>query len=229
MVTVLAHRGASTVARENTLEAFRQARRLGADGVELDARRSGDGAIVVCHDASIPGLGSIAALAAAQLPPHIPSIGAAIEACGDVVVVNVELKDLPGEPGFHSTYPLARMVARFVAEHDLRSLVVVSSFDLMALDAVHQCDPSIRTGWLTSSRYDQHDALLTVVERGHHALHPHVEGVTAALVVAAHDAGITVTTWTADEADLIRRLAADGVDGIITNRPDVARAALSRI
>ena len=63
--------------------------------------------------------------------------------------------------------------------------------------------------------------------RGHVAVHPHHAFVTPALVHAAHAAGLVVNTWTCDDPDRIRWLAAIGVDGIVTNVPDVARAALA--
>src|SRR5579862_4337820 len=108
---ILAHRGASKGARENTVASFLEARRLGADGVELDVRRSSDGALVVHHDADVPGLGPVAALRAADLPAYVPLLDAALDACAGLVV-NVELKELPGEAGYDAGYPLARLVAR---------------------------------------------------------------------------------------------------------------------
>ncbi len=222
---ILAHRGASRVATENTLEAFREARRLGADGVELDVRSSADGALVVHHDVEIVGLGPIASLRVTDLPAHVPLLAAAIDACGDLIV-DVELKDLPGEPGYDPGHPLARRVAQFVVEQGLTGRVVVSSFDLLALDAAVAAGPGLATGWLTPRWFNQADALEALLGRGHGALHPHHEGVTDTLVAAAHEAGISVTTWTVDDPDRIRWLVSAGVDAIISNVPDVARTAL---
>jgi glycerophosphoryl diester phosphodiesterase len=226
VVAVLAHRGASAIKRENTVEAFCEARRLGADGVELDVRRSADGALVVHHDASIPGAGPVASLSVVDLPPHVPLLEAAVAASGDLLV-NIELKELPGEIGYDPGHPLAALVARFVVERGLAGRVLISSFDLAAVDLVRAIEPSIPTAWLTASGYDQRAALETVVDRGHQALHPQYAGVTADLVAEAHRLGIAVNTWTVDDPEGIRRLASDGVDGIITNRPDLARAVLA--
>src|SRR5262245_21916718 len=85
---IIAHRGASREQPENTLAAFRRARELGADGVELDVHRTADGAIVVHHDAVIPGVGAIARLTRGELrqvrispnatrPPRGPVMGGA--------------------------------------------------------------------------------------------------------------------------------------------------------
>ncbi|HEX9548958.1 MAG TPA: glycerophosphodiester phosphodiesterase [Acidimicrobiales bacterium] len=224
-IAVLAHRGASAVAPENSLEAFCEARRLGADGVELDVRRSEDGALVVHHDPEIAGIGPISALRVTDLPPEVPLLEPALAACGELLIV-IELKDLPGEPGYDGGHLLATLIADFVAERALTGRVVVSSFDLGAIGLVHSLEPAITTAWLTPGGYDQQAALESVISGGHAAIHPHHTAVTPELVAEAHRAGIAVTTWTVDEPERIRDLAEAGVDGIITNRPDVARAAL---
>ena len=81
MPRVFAHRGASQRAPENTVEAFRLAAELGADGVELDVRRSADGALVVHHDPHLPDGRLIAATAFADLPASVPTLAAALDAC----------------------------------------------------------------------------------------------------------------------------------------------------
>jgi glycerophosphoryl diester phosphodiesterase len=225
MVAVLAHRGALSGPAENTLGSFWEARRVGADGVELDVRLSGDGALVVHHDADIPGLGPVATLKVADLPPCVPLLEAAVLACGDLFI-NIELKDLPGERGYDPTHPLAVLVATFVAERNLLDRVVVSSFDLTAADAVRAVDPAIPTAWLTPTGFDQRRALGSVVVRGHAALHPHHASVSPDLIDAAHQAGIAINTWTVDAPDRIRELATAGVDAIITNRAKLARDVL---
>src|SRR5688572_20980568 len=91
---VIAHRGASAVRRENTVEAFVEARRLGADMVELDVRRTVDGALVIHHDALIPELGAIHELRQNALPPWVPTLEQAMEAC-DGMTVNIEVKNWP--------------------------------------------------------------------------------------------------------------------------------------
>jgi glycerophosphoryl diester phosphodiesterase len=225
MVAVLAHRGARSGSSENTLDAFWEARRVGADGVELDVRLSADGALVVRHDAEIPGLGPVSTLTVADLPAGVPLLEAAVLACGDLFI-NIELKDLPGEPGFDSTYPLAVLVAVFVVERNLVDRVVVSSFDLRAADAVRAVEPAMSTAWLTPGGFDQRRALDSVVARGHGALHPHHASVTPDLVESAHRAGVAINTWTVDEPHRMRELAAAGVDAIITNRAELAKAVL---
>jgi glycerophosphoryl diester phosphodiesterase len=136
------------------------------------------------------------------------------------------LKDLPGEPGWDPAYPLAAMVATFVVAHDLAERVVVSSFELAAMDAVRRFEPDVATAWLTPGGFDQAAALESVLAGGHRGLHPHHAAVTPSLVEAAHACGIGVVTWTVDDPGRIAEMAAAGVDGIITNRPVQARRVL---
>ena len=222
---VLAHRGAATFFPENSLAAFVEARRLGADGVELDVRRSADGALVVHHDRLVPGAGDVAVLTVAELPPGVPLLDAALDACAGMTV-NIEVKNLPHEPHWDGAELAARQVAAVVVERGLLANVVVSSFALATIDAVRAAEPEVVTGLLTPPGADQLRALDLAVGAGHRAIHPHHLGLDLALVDAAHDRGLAVTAWTADDAERIRWLAAAGVDGIITNRPDVALAAL---
>ena len=99
MVRVIAHRGASAAAPENTIEAFRLARELGADMVELDARRTADGQVVVHHDATLPDGRTIVELARAELPASVPDLRDALAACEDMDV-NIEIKNWPADPDF---------------------------------------------------------------------------------------------------------------------------------
>ena len=113
-----------------------------------------------------------------------------------------------------------------VTELKLTSRVIVSSFNLAAIDAVRRAEPDVATGWLTVSGYDQHRALATAAERGHGALHPHHSAVTPDLVVAAHDLGLALNTWTVDDPARMVELAGWGVDTIITNVVEVAVGVL---
>lgn len=225
MTDIFAHRGASATKRENTLEAFAEAGRLGADGVELDVRRGAAGALVVHHDPDVPGLGPIAALEVADLPPEVPLLEGALIACGPLAV-NIEVKNLPNEADFDPRETVAAAVAGLVTELKLTSRVIVSSFNLAAIDAVRRAEPEVATGWLTVSGYDQYRALATAAERGHAALHPHHLAVTPQLVAAAHDLGLALNTWTVDDPARMVELAGWDVDTLITNVVDIAVGAL---
>ncbi|HZQ27899.1 MAG TPA: glycerophosphodiester phosphodiesterase [Acidimicrobiales bacterium] len=229
MVAIIAHRGAAAPwvagARENTVEAFAAAVRMGADGVEFDVRRTGDGALVVHHDAVLPGVGPLANLAVAQLPEWLPLFDAAIESC-DGLSLHVEIKDLPTEPSWDPTEAIAAEVAAVLVERGLRERALVSSFSLATIDAVHSADPAIPTAWLTLADYDQHEALATVAERGHVGLNPRHEAVTRELVRDAHALGVALVAWTVDDPERLRELASWGVDAVITNDVEGAQRAL---
>ncbi|HVE93892.1 MAG TPA: glycerophosphodiester phosphodiesterase [Acidimicrobiales bacterium] len=218
---VWAHRGASAAFRENTLDAFAGAIALGADGIELDVRRTADGALAVHHDVALADGRPIVRLRADELPAFVPFLDAALDACAGVMV-NIEIKNVPVEADYDPDESVAAGVAQLVAERNLHESVIVSSFSLSAIDAVRAADDRIPTAWLTLPNYDQISACELVVERGHSALHPEHPGVTASVVDAARRHGIALNTWTVDDPAEMARLAALGVDAIVTNVPDVA-------
>jgi glycerophosphoryl diester phosphodiesterase len=225
LVSVIAHRGASARFRENTVEAFVGAARLGADGVELDVRRSGDGALVVHHDAVLPSGAPISNLSVAEFPAYVPLLDTALDACADLFV-NIEVKNAPHEPDFDPSESVAAAVARVVGERGRHRSTLVSSFNLNAIDTARSVDPAVATGLLVVPGFDPFAALDTAAARGHAALNPHHSAVTPDLVSKAHEIGLAVHTWTVDDPDRIRELAGYGVDAVITNVPDIAIEAL---
>jgi glycerophosphoryl diester phosphodiesterase len=228
VTSVIAHRGASCSHPENTVEAFRAASVLGCDMVELDVRRTADGALVVHHDATVPGLGALVSRPAAELPDWVPTLDAAFEACGGMAV-NVEVKNVHGEPDFDASHEVVRaLVARLAAGDGWRERVVVSSFDLAAVDRARALDPGLRTGLLAVDVADPLRPLALAVRHGHTSFHPHDAAVTPAVVDAAHADGLAVYVWTVDDPERMRVLADLGVDGIITNRPDLLLQVLGR-
>lgn len=229
---VVAHRGASRAARENTVEAFAKARALRADAVEFDVRRAADGALVVHHDPEIAELGPIVGhglAALRELAPWVPTLDEALDAC-DGMWVNAEVKNLPMEPDWDPDHAVAAAVAATVRRRGLTGRVVVSSFNPGALAAVHDADPDVATALLTVAGMDVIDALEAAAGAGHVALHPHAAALAgdalSRAVERGRDLGVAVVPWTVDDPAAIRRLADAGVAGIITNVPDVARRAL---
>lgn len=230
MTIVYAHRGASAAEPENTLAAFAAAVAMGADGVELDIRRTADGALAVHHDAHLTDGRPLVEVASSDLPHGVPLLAPALDACGGVIV-NVEVKNFPGDPDHDGGQAVAEAVARLVGARGMHRRVLVSSFDLAAIDRVHQVDPDVPTGYLVLMAPDAGAAGPLVDQTaggGHSALHPHHIGVTAGLVQRCADAGLALNTWTVDDPGRIAELAALGVDGIVTNVPDVALRALGR-
>jgi glycerophosphoryl diester phosphodiesterase len=230
---VLGHRGASRARQENTLAAFAKAREMGADGVELDVRRSADQQLVVHHDPHVEGFGVIAEHAFEALRatrPDIPMLTEALDACAGMIV-NVEIKCLPWEPDADTP---DRAVVRAVLDL-VRSTgtvpgsdIIISSFDLGAVDASRSFAPDLATGWLTSGQ-EISSAAVIAAEHGHAWLNADRGAALRASAdefEAARALGLRVTVWTVDEPDEVVALAAAGVDAIITDVPDLALRAL---
>lgn len=229
---VWAHRGARTIAPENTLEAFGRALELGADGVELDVHRSGDGGLVVHHDAAAPDLGVLATLpldAIRASRPDIPTLSEVLDCCAGSLV-NIEIKNLPGDVDFDDTEQAAAAVVALLDARGRRDDVLVSSFHLPTIDRVHELDPSVPTGFLVF-----HGDVIAetdrCADRGHSALHPFVgfvgDDVVDALVGRARATEVAINVWTVNDESEIGRLAAAGIDAVITDVPDVARRVIS--
>lgn len=224
MTLVIAHRGASNHGPENTVEAFSLAHRLGADWVELDVRPTADGALAVHHDAHLPDGRAVVDVLAADLPPSVPLLDAALAACGPLGV-NVEIKSAPGEPDFDEDRGLAAPVA--AAVRGWGGPVIVSSFDPRMLDAVRDADAGLATAQLTFLLDRPVEELVArVAERGHRWWHPYDATVDAAAVAAAGDAGLGVNVWTVDDPARMAELAGWGVAGVVTNDVPTAVAAL---
>lgn len=228
---VHAHRGSPDPAlgvRENTLDAFFRARLLGAEGVELDVRRTADGVLVVHHDPEIAGVGPVHRLASDQLPEWVALLSVALEACQGLEV-NIELKNLPGEPGFDPNEQMAREVAELLAATTEPNRVVVSSFWPGSLDAVRDVQPALATGLLVAGWFDPAACVPMALEHRCTALHPHSSLVDEALVEQAHKAGLSVSTWTVNDRSRVGEAAALGVDTVITDDVTMALAVLRRL
>lgn len=223
-VQVLAHRGASRAERENTLGAFRRAREMGADGVELDVRRTADDVLVVHHDPLVAGVGVIREMQAAELPEHIPTLDQALDACAGMWV-NLEIKNEEAEPDFDPTEWVADQTMALLDRRREPQRWLMSSFRIETVDRCRAIAPQIRTAWLTTIVPD--DVVDTLTARGHGALHPWVHLLGKDVINRCHAAGIVVNTWTCDDPARMRELIAWGIDGICTNVPDVALAVLS--
>jgi len=222
------------------LAAFEKAIELGADGIELDVHFCADGVPVVLHDftvdATTDGSGRVADLTLAQLKQldagtrfdpafageRIPTLDEVLRAVGSRLLLNIELKSTSlGDNG------LERAVVALVEQHDLSRRVLFSSFNPFSLRRAKRIAPHIPAGLL----YDQ--GLSLPLRRAwlaflapHEARHPHYKMVDARYMAWARRRGYRVNTWTVDDPAEMRRLIGLGVNGIITNVPDVLRSVL---
>ena len=227
MTDVIAHRGASSARPENTIEAFVAARSLGADGVELDVRRTRDGAAVVHHDAVLADGRPICGLALAQVPLEVPRLAEALEACSGMTV-NVEIKNVPSDDDFDPEQLLAHQVVSTVERAGLSGQVIVSSFGFAAIDRVRELAPGLRTAWLVTDRGEAAPLIERAAAAGHLGIHPRWPMVDDTFMELARAAGLFVNAWTVNDPETIRRLADLGADGVVTDVPDIALAALGR-
>src|SRR4029453_11545389 len=126
---------------------------MGADGIELDVRRSRDGTLVVHHDARIEGGSAIIDVDRRDLPDHIPELREALLACagatGEIeITVNIEIKNDASEPDFDADRSIAPLVAREALAVADPQRWLISSFDLEMVDAVVATGAGIATSWL---------------------------------------------------------------------------------
>lgn len=227
---VIAHRGASQAFPENTLAAFQGAVDQAADGVELDVRRTADGALAICHDDTLPDGTVVVATASADLPDDVPDLAAVLDVGRSLAVINIEIKNWPEDKDFDATEHIAgEIVALLAARRELddgRNLI--SSFHLPTIDRVHELAPHLGTAWLLGIVEEPARLIERAADHGHVAVHPHHLFVNEAFVTQAHQAGLAVNAWTCNDADRIRWLADLGVDAVITDVPDLALRALGR-
>ena len=222
-MNVVGHRGASGSQPENTPSAFLVADSMGADGVELDLRfapdESGGHRLVVFHDPLPDSREAIDALV---------GFDDVLDACGDRMLVNVEIKN-SADDGGHD--PTMAVVAPTIAAMRTRGESwahrwLISSFDLDTIDQCRRVAPEIPTAFLVVEATDE--AIAMAVDGGHVAIHPWVRTLTEAQVTASHDAGLLVNTWTCNDPEHLAELDRMGVDGVCTDVPDVALVALGR-
>jgi glycerophosphoryl diester phosphodiesterase len=220
---VLGHRGSPGVALENTLRSFDLALQDGADGVELDVQRAGDGTPVVIHDGTldrtfgVPGrIAELAWPAIRQITgARLPSLEQATAwAAAAGAWVNVELKSSGVEGD----------TVRILEAHGLMERSFVSSFDAEVVARVGELAPAVRRFFLTESWND--DARDQLTRSGAAGLCLRVDSATPMTLEVLRREGLAVVVWTVDDPARITQLVAAGVAGIITNRPAAAVAAV---
>lgn len=228
-VQVIAHRGASKAEKENTLAAFRRAHTMGADAVELDVRRTLDGAMAIHHDAHLADGRLICETHSQDLIDVIPFLPDALDACAGMWV-NIEIKNWPEDPDFDESDALAATVAAHLIDRGEDERWLISCFHRPTVDAMRTLHPGVKTAWLTIGVREEN---LDKVARemaisGHTALHPWTDLLTRECIEAFHAHGVQVNSWTVDDPARMEELIAWGIDGICTNVPDIALQVLGR-
>lgn len=210
---IYGHRGSSATHPENTLDAFAEAIRLGADGVELDVHASSDGIPVVVHDRSLSRttgvdleVDKVRFADIRQMAPDLPTLAEVFDRVGDALHFDLEVKQSRIEQA---------VLDLIVSFPDLRWSV--SSFDWDVIRAFRALAPEADL-WLLGLAWD--DAMAaTASETGASAVALHNPAVTSETVRTAHDRGLKVMVWTVNDVERGRELANWGVDMICTDAP----------
>lgn len=226
---IMGHRGAPEAAPENSLAGFAAAAAMGAAGVELDVRRTADGAMALSHDDTLADGRVVVEHTMADLAGSLTDLASALDVCVPLDCVNIEIKNWPDDRDWDPGAAVVEaVVALLAARGELDSpRYLVSAFHLGTLDRVHELAPALATGWLLGLVDDPAPLVEKAAEHGHSAVHPHHVFVNEAFVERAHGSGLQLNTWTCNDPDRIRWLAQLGVDALITDHPDVALKALA--
>lgn len=234
---IFAHRGASSLAPENTIAAFSKAMEVGATWFEFDVDIIGDGTLIVIHDDRLQrtttGTGGYYTLGFSDIRrldagswfsdtyrfERIPEALDAIE-FGNAARMGMNLEIKPCRGGTRLRDTLIENLSVIVDKVEDTERFIVSSFDHELLAAFHASRPHIHLGWLMDA---QEPETLNweegATQLGCRAIHPGVEGLTKDDVTRMRDAGFDVNVWTVNDVQQAAELASWGVTGIFTDRP----------
>ena len=246
MTLVVAHRGASAQAPENTMEAYRLGVEAGADAIELDVHLSQDGELAVIHDDTLDRTtdrtGSVSGFSMAALRRFdagarftdasgatpfagrgltIPTLPEVLDWLPDDVGLVVEIKARAAVPAV-----VEALRGRSVREEGRATVI---SFDEAAIEEAHALDPSLATGYLLVPGQPLEPALRWATEHGHAAVHPYEGDLgmdPAPALAQAMAYGRQLGCYVVNDPDRMKHLAVFGLWGFVTDVPDVARQAL---
>lgn len=239
---IIAHRGASAYAPENTLAAFKQALYQGADAIELDVKLSADQRVVVMHDSTVdrttPMKGRVRDFVIADLRrmdagshfdiafkgEPVPTLEEVLKAVGLITILNIELTN------YATPFDdLPERVAELVRQYRLTQRVFFSSFNVIALKRIQRLLPEAPIGLLTFPGWK--GALMRLLPRSiidYQSLHPERNDATIELIEKTQKQGRKVFVYTVNDEPGIKTLFECGVDGIFTDDPPLAKSVLAR-
>lgn len=230
---VIAHRGAAGTAPENTLAAVARAIEDRADMVEVDVQETADGEVVVFHDRDFMKLAGVptklweatyAQLQDIDIGSHfgadygnerVPKLADVLSLCKGKCGVNIELKY------YGHNQLLEARVAKLVEDAGMADQIVLMSLDRAGVRRMKRLRPTWKVGLLAAVAIGD----LTRVQADFLAVGTKL--ATQRLIRRAHSRGIPIHVWTVDDPAVMSRYLSYGVDGLITNRPDVARQVLA--
>jgi len=241
---VVAHRGDSSHEAENSLPAFEAAILAGADAIELDVRVTADGLAVVMHDASVDrttdGRGLVRDLSAEQVralrmplrgggAAGVPTLEEALRAVAGRAAVDIEIKNVPGDPDFEPDRQRAvDATLAVLGSIDVDARVMLSSFNPLALAHCRARAPELETGLLTDTDVGAEASLAFAEREGHPWVLPFIDRVADAQPGFAgdvHRTGLRLGVWVTDDPARAADLFRAGVDAVATNDPAAIVAA----
>lgn len=207
----IGHRGAAGHAPENTIPGFRKALDLGADGFELDVRLTADAKLVVVHNPVAGGHAvqnsTYADIKSLNGQHEIPLLEDVLAAFGRRAFLDIELK----APGFEQA------AVELIEKHCDRSRTVITSFHPQTLIKVRQITPDWQLGFIYNRTQDEetrHNCPIDVVV-------PQFRLASRDLIESAHSEGLKVFAWTVNDRQEASRLIDLGVDGLISDYPEM--------
>jgi glycerophosphoryl diester phosphodiesterase len=240
---IIAHRGASAYAPENTLAAFKLALEQGADAIELDAKLSADEQVVVIHDQTLdrttPVSGRVRDYIMADMHKMdagshfdiafrgepIPTLDEVFKAVGQLTYINVELTNYATPKD-----KLPDKVSELVKRNKLQQRVFFSSFYISNLVRIRRLLPEVPVGLLLASGWrGSLSRFIATFSLRYQSLHPELSDVSLHLVKQMHKKGKPLFTYTVNQEQDMRRLFEFGVDGIFTDDPILAQAVLGKV
>jgi glycerophosphoryl diester phosphodiesterase len=233
-VWVVAHRGASGHAPENTMAAFRRAVEMGARFIETDLHLTRDARVVAIHDSTLDrttnghglvdsmpleevraldaGAWFTSPLSESFAGERIPTLDEIVRFAKETdVIFYLEIKS-------DSTWGVEHAVVAALRDTGEAARALILSFDPATLISVNRLDQTMMTGYLCE--HPSNDLVERTVRAGARQIAPRGDLVTPDMVKKAHQAGLQVVAWTINEPDQMRRLITAGVDGIMSDYPD---------
>ena len=246
MTLVVAHRGAAAYAPENTMEAYRLAVEMGADAIELDVHLTRDGQLAIIHDETLDRTTDLSGPVQERTIKQLRGADAGYTFAGPDGSTPFRGKGLriPTLPEVLDWLPegiglVVEVKAAAATEATLEALagsrvrmadaVSVISFEEKAIDRAHEIDATLPTGYLLVPSQNFESGLAYAVEHGHTAVHPYEGDLgmdPAPKLAMALAFGRQVGCYVVNEAERMRHLAAFGLWGFVTDRPDVGREAM---
>lgn len=246
---VISHRGANLAAPQNTIPAFEKSIEIGVDGFETDIHLTSDGVPVVCHNYTIDetsnGTGEVTKMTLEELRSYdfgsyfsekfagtkAPTLEEFYTLCetADIEIMNVEIK-----PPLDGDMEIVAKTINAAKAHGLFDKLLISSFDANVLVECKKVDPNCKTGFLyvPNKSHFYKTMLFGYVKFAKKIkadfLHPHFSAVTKHYVKRLHKNGIGINVWTVDKPSTITRMMKCGVDGLITNDPEICKELIAK-